>query len=172
MCSFSLTAARGRSVLPVNCISPVPPRLLMRGRVWLAESSSLAHQEQSSLGRRESSHLFLHMIPSMDASLVSSSSSSSSSWFYLQFCPVALPPSSLYVFSSIPPSCLAFSTSLPLILTSLWSSCVRPSVRLWPRVCVCRAWFSYVLSHLSGTLLMAEISCLEVSDVIYFLSFI
>lgn len=37
----------------VNSTSPLPLHLLMRGRVWLAESSSLARQGQNSLGRVE-----------------------------------------------------------------------------------------------------------------------
>lgn len=55
VCALSfLTAAYGCLVdLTVNSTSPVPLHLLMRVRVWLAESSSSARRGQNSLGRVE-----------------------------------------------------------------------------------------------------------------------
>lgn len=54
VCSFFHTAAYGCLLCStVNSISPQRPHPLMRERVWLAESSSLARQGQNSLGRME-----------------------------------------------------------------------------------------------------------------------
>lgn len=61
VCSFFLTAAYGCLVdHTVNFTSPVPLHLLMRERVWLAESSSLAHRGQNSLGRVEKINSFAY----------------------------------------------------------------------------------------------------------------
>lgn len=57
--SFSFSAACGRLVdHSVNCTSPMRLHLLMRGRVWLAESSSLARRAQNSSGRVEKSFAY------------------------------------------------------------------------------------------------------------------
>lgn len=70
MCSLFLTAACGFLVhLTVNSTSPVPLHLLMRVRVWLAESCSSARQEQNSLGMVEEKSAVFHMKLSMDATL-------------------------------------------------------------------------------------------------------
>lgn len=55
VCALSfLNAAHGCLInLTVNSTSPVPLHLLMRVRVWLAESCSSARRGQSSLGRVE-----------------------------------------------------------------------------------------------------------------------
>lgn len=72
LCALSfLTAAYGCLVdLTVNSTSPVLLHLLMRVRVWLAESSSSARRGQNFLGRVEKKQsMVFHMKQSMDAGL-------------------------------------------------------------------------------------------------------
>lgn len=75
MCALSfLTAAYGCLVdLTVNSTSPVPLHLLMRVRVWLAESSSSARRGQNSLGRVEKNNqwFFIWNNPWMPVSVFS-----------------------------------------------------------------------------------------------------
>lgn len=109
VCSFFLTAAYGWLVdHTVNFTSPVPLHLLMRERVWLAESSSSAHREQNSLGRVKQINN-LHMKQSMDAGL--------SVFLYSLFHLM------LFCLLIIVLSCLLVScNSLHLVLTTLWTS--------------------------------------------------
>lgn len=97
VCSLFLTAAYGCSVdHTVNSTSPVHLHLLMRARVWLAESSSSARRGQSSLGREEIKSTVLHMKQSMDASL--------SVFFYKPsiWCYFVQPSASHHACTSVP----------------------------------------------------------------------
>lgn len=138
VCALSfLTAALGCLVnLTVNSTSPVPLHLLMRVRVWLAESCSSARRGQSSSGRVEKKWQFMDAGPGLFMYRPFLSGITSSICYCLVM--LALVPHLIWYFQpsrhhnsvswlpvfflpSILVFCLTFSTSVRMCLCFLFS---------------------------------------------------